>query len=238
MSENFAEYYTLRRQRRTAYQHCISHYVANRMRESGYDPQGGTSVIYAPVSRPEQEDGHRPSLSYELLFAGRLVPNKGVDVAIRAVAMSSLRPRLAIAGDGPQREHLVRLAEELGVADRVDFVGWSSHSDIAALHSPRTLLLVPSQWPEPAGLVAAESAARGRACLVSARGGLPELVPNQDQVVSEQTPEAWALRIDKALTDGEWMVDRGREARELWARKFDPDVVVPQFSSVYESMCR
>jgi glycosyltransferase involved in cell wall biosynthesis len=234
--ENFTRYYALRTQRRTTHQHCVSRYVADRMGESGYAPGGGTSVIYAPVSRPVDVETSSAGRDYDLLFAGRLSPNKGVDVAVRALALSTVRPRMAIAGEGPELANLVRLAEELGVSGQIDFLGWRAHEDIVQLHSAQTVLLTPSQWPDPAPLVAAEAAARGRVCLVSDRGGLPELVPHPDQVVADQEPETWARTIDQALSDQGWMTDRGRDAKALWARSFDPDVVVPAFTEVYESM--
>lgn len=234
--ENFTRYYALRLQRQSTHQHCVSQYVADRMRESTYDPRGGTSVIYAPVPMAEQVDESIGHGQYDLLFAGRLAPNKGAEVAVRAVALSSSRPRMAIAGEGPQLSSLVQLADDLGVSGQIDFLGWRAHDEIVRLHSPRTLLLTPSQWPDPAPLVAAEAAARGRVCLVSNRGGLPELVANEDQVVPDQEPKTWAREIDRALGDAQWMSDRGSDARALWTRRFDPDVVIPEFSEIYKSL--
>jgi hypothetical protein len=72
---------------------------------------------------------------------------------------------------------------------------------------------------------------------VSNRGGLPELVPHEDQIVSPQDPRTWAAQIDRVLGDPVWMHERGAAASELWARKFDPLVVVPAFSSVYDAVC-
>jgi glycosyltransferase involved in cell wall biosynthesis len=235
MKENFERFSALRSQRVHTHQHCVSQYVADRMRDSRFEPSLGTSVIYAAVPRLEPAQA-APVEPYDLLFTGRLAPNKGIDLALRALAKSQLKPRLAVVGEGPQLPSLISLAEDLGISSQTDFLGWRSGLEIGALHSARTLLVVPSQWPDPAPLVAIEAASRGRACLVSDRGGLPELVPHRDQVVGAQDAHTWARQIDRALSDPDWLDQRGSAATELWARKFDPLVVVPAFSSLYASV--
>jgi glycosyltransferase involved in cell wall biosynthesis len=125
MKSNFERFAALRSQRTHTHQHCISQYVADRMRESGFSPGTGTSVIYAPVPRFDLAPTASTERTYDLIFTGRLTPNKGVDLILRALAQSRLRPRLAVVGDGPQLTNLVGLAEQLGVSAQTDFLGWS-----------------------------------------------------------------------------------------------------------------
>ena len=61
---------------------------------------------------------------WDVIFVGRLVPIKQVDHAIKAFAMSNIHGKMAIVGDGPERKKLEKLSKELGIADRVDFLGW------------------------------------------------------------------------------------------------------------------
>ena len=64
------------------------------------------------------------SKKWDVIFVGRLVPIKQVDHAIKAFALSNLSGKMAIVGDGPERQKLEALARELGISDRVDFLGW------------------------------------------------------------------------------------------------------------------
>lgn len=95
-----------------------------------------------------------------ILAAGRLVKEKGFDVAIRAFAqMRDAAARLVILGDGPQEGALARLAADLGVADRVEFVGYVP--DISPWLAQARLLLLSSYY-EGFGAVLVEALAAGR----------------------------------------------------------------------------
>jgi glycosyltransferase involved in cell wall biosynthesis len=61
---------------------------------------------------------------WDVIFVGRLVPIKQVDHAIKAFAMSNINGKMAIVGDGPERQKLEVLTKELNISDRVDFLGW------------------------------------------------------------------------------------------------------------------
>jgi glycosyltransferase involved in cell wall biosynthesis len=117
---------------------------------------------------------------WDLVFLGRLVQEKGLDVLLEALAMlrqaADLRPRLLVIGDGPRRGDWQALCERLGLATQVRFAGSLSGSALtAALRSAR-IGVVPSLWEEPMGLVAAEFLAAGVLPVVAARGGLAEVV--------------------------------------------------------------
>lgn len=113
------------------------------------------------------------------LYLGRLVTEKGVDIALRALARLSDRApavRLTIAGDGPDRAMLEDLAETLGLGGRVSFLGQIDRGHVPELMARHMALLVPSRWREPFGLVVLEAAMAGRPAIVSATGALPDLV--------------------------------------------------------------
>ena len=70
---------------------------------------------------------------WDVIFVGRLVPIKQVDHAIKAFSMSNLSGKMAIVGDGSERQKLEALTKELNISDRVDFLGW--------VDEPHTLML-------------------------------------------------------------------------------------------------
>jgi glycosyltransferase involved in cell wall biosynthesis len=115
----------------------------------------------------------------ELLFVGRLVSDKGADLLLRAMARladATLFPGLTVVGDGPERQPLARLAAELGIAERVRFAGMLRDGELAEAYRHHLLLVVPSRYEEPFGVVALEGIACGCAVVGSAGGGLPRAI--------------------------------------------------------------
>jgi glycosyltransferase involved in cell wall biosynthesis len=111
----------------------------------------------------------------QLLFAGRLVSDKGVDVLLEAMALlgeQGLRPHLTVAGDGPDRGPLARLAERLGLSLQVSFVGTKVGEDLVRLMNAHRVVVVPSRYNEPFGIVALEGIACGCVVVGSEGGGL------------------------------------------------------------------
>ncbi len=117
------------------------------------------------------------SRSEDWLVVARLVSDKGVDLAIRALSeyiKYGKSAHLTIVGDGPERETLKCLARELGVLERVNFKGILRGSDLAKEYSRHRICIIPSRWEEPFGIVALEALACGCRLICSSRGGLSE----------------------------------------------------------------
>jgi glycosyltransferase involved in cell wall biosynthesis len=115
----------------------------------------------------------------DLAFLGRLVSDKGADLLIAALgrlAEQGLRPSLTLMGDGPELAGLRRQAEALGVAAQVDFTGMLSGPAAARQLNRHRILVVPSRYEEPFGIVALEGIACGCVIVGSCGGGLPEAI--------------------------------------------------------------
>jgi glycosyltransferase involved in cell wall biosynthesis len=108
------------------------------------------------------------------LFVGRLTPRKAPDLLVRALAEAD-GVRCAFVGDGPMRRRLEALAAELGVADRVAFLGNLPHGDLSRIYADADFVVVPSV-SEGTPLVVAEAMACGTAVLATRVAGLPDLV--------------------------------------------------------------
>jgi len=114
-----------------------------------------------------------------VLFAGRLVTDKGVDVLLKAFALLMQYPEgagltLHIAGDGPERAALLKLADTLQLDGRIVWPGMLSQKQLADAMRASAIMVVPSRL-EPMGMVAAEGLACGVPMVLSNCGGLPEV---------------------------------------------------------------
>ena len=128
------------------------------------------TIIDSPKRRRTSHREHPPSA----LFAGRLVAWKGCRLAVRAIA-GMPRWRLIVCGDGPDIGATRALADELGVADRVEFLGWQDREEVLRIMAEDVdVFLFPSLHDE-AGLVVAEAAAIGLPIVCLDRGGPPTI---------------------------------------------------------------
>ncbi|WP_340118823.1 glycosyltransferase family 4 protein [Pelagibius sp. 7325] len=140
--------------RRAAGVISVSRALAGRMADLGIDPghitvlrNGVDTALFQPVP-PHAPGGEAPPGPLAI-SVGNLVPLKGHDLAIRAVAdIPGLH--LWIVGDGPERARLAALAGELGVTQRVRFLGVVPHAEMPAVYSAADLLILASEregWP-------------------------------------------------------------------------------------------
>jgi len=171
----------------------ISANVADRL--SRFNRLSGT-----PLHPPPRDAERLRTDGYEdyLLYAGRFERVKRIDLALRALARASADARLKIAGKGPAEPDLRRLAEELGVSDRVDFLGFIPADDLVALYARcRAAWYTPQD--EDYGYVTVESFLSRKPVITSTDAGGPlEFV--EDGVngwVAAPEPEALAGAIDR-----------------------------------------
>jgi glycosyltransferase involved in cell wall biosynthesis len=158
----------------------------------------GLPGIVIPNSYDEDIFRLLPDVPRDLDFAyvGRLVPEKGVDVFIDALArLGSRRFTATIIGAGPEEERLKAQVDASGVADRVTFPGIVRGDALARLLNRHRVLVVPSRWEEPFGIVALEGAACGCVVVGTQSGGLVEAVGPCGPLVPKEDPQALAAAL-------------------------------------------
>lgn len=160
----------------------------------------------------------------------QLVRYKGVDVLIRAFAkIAANRPtlRLKLISDGPNRADFEALARELGVADRVDFLGFVDRTTVARYLRGCSLFVLPSRSnSESFGISAAEAMAVDRPVIASRVGGLPELIEDgaTGLLVAPGDPAELERAMRRVLDDPAFAAGLGTRAgvavrsRFLWKR--------------------
>ncbi len=115
----------------------------------------------------------------DLVFLGRLVSDKGGDVLLSALsilARDGLEPRLTIVGEGPEASRLEAHAEALDLTHRIEFLGKRQGPELVEILNRHRLMVVPSRYDEPFGIVALEGIACGCVVVGSEGGGLPEAI--------------------------------------------------------------
>lgn len=159
-----------------------------------------------------------------MVAVGGLVPGKGPDIAIGALAELVARgvdARLVWAGDGPMRDELAALAQSLGVYERWDPRGRVAPAAVNAVLAEGDVFLLPTQM-ETFGVAIAEALVAGRPVVVGAEGEQASFVAEPDGVlVSDRSAAAFADGVQRAisLNDGRPAADIAKRARET----FDPD---------------
>jgi glycosyltransferase involved in cell wall biosynthesis len=157
-----------------------------------------------------------------LLFAGRLVTGKGTELLIAAMPLLP-GAELEVVGDGGQRCAAEALARRLGVADRVRFVGWRGVAEMEAHYAQARVVVVPSVWPEPFGLVGVEAMARGRPVVGIDRGGVRDwLVHGETGYRCSADASSLAEAIRRLLDAPETAAKMGAGGRERWRALYSP----------------
>jgi glycosyltransferase involved in cell wall biosynthesis len=127
-------------------------------------------------------------------YAGRLVPEKGVDLLIRALAQLPGMWRLEVIGQGPEREPLERLARSLNLWERVSFTDQVPSTRMAAFYRELDVLVVPSRtkpnWKEQFGRVIVEAMACGVPVVGSNSGAIPGVIGDGGLIFPEDDAAA------------------------------------------------
>ena len=193
-------------------------------------------VIADPFEACEFTDSGMGARDKDFVFLGRLVSDKGCDLALRALAVlkqERLQPSFTVIGDGPEMPALKRLTAELGLAEQVDFVGAlrEGRGKIVARHR---IMVVPSRWEEPFGVVALEGIAAGCAVVASQGGGLPEAVGPCGILFPNGDVAALASAMKRLLTSST-LQEQLIAKRSQHLENFQPEVVAKRYLEVFKS---
>jgi glycosyltransferase involved in cell wall biosynthesis len=174
-------------------------------------------------------------------FAGRLSPEKGVDVLLAAMpAVLALVPdaRLLVAGDGPESRRLRRLAERLGITERTRFLGHVERATLDDVLAPAWVQAIPSRWEEPFGLVALEAMMRGTAVVASAVGGLGDSIVDgrTGHLVPPGDPAALADAVVRVLSSREEAESLGAAGRRRALSDFQESSLIDAFTRLYREL--
>ena len=181
-----------------------------------------------------------PAPDGPVVTVGRLVPAKGIDTLLRAaVRIAPHWPgfRLEVAGDGVAYQALEALAAELGLADRVRFLG--NVQDVPGLLARASALALPS-LSEGISLTLLEAAARGLPIVATRVGGNPEVVEEgvTGRLVAPGDPTEMAAALMALGADPDRARAMGRAGRDRVERLFDVRRMVAEYEALYLRLLR
>jgi rhamnosyl/mannosyltransferase len=196
----------------------------------GFDPERFAGV---PGPAPGRE-------APVVLFVGRLVEYKGVDVLLRALAGLE-HVRAVLVGDGPRRVALEELAADLGLGGgRVTFAGEVTDEQMARFYAACDLFVLPSVTrAEAFGVVQLEAMAAGKAVVsTSVPTGVPWVNQHERTGLVVPPGDVPALRaaIRRLLADPDLRARMGREGRARVARDFTPARMIQQMLALYREV--
>lgn len=186
----------------------------------------------ASATAPVTQATHQ---NQRILFAGRIVPDKGLEWLVKSLAQTS-SVHLDIAGEGWDRSRIAALVDRLGLNDRVTWHGWCNHQKIDSLYQECFAVVFPSVWPEPAGLITLEAYARYRPVIASNVGGIPEHL--HDGETGILVPVNDIKKLADAITELSLNYQKtrylGERGHALFLKEFTMDVHVSNLQQIYE----
>jgi glycosyltransferase involved in cell wall biosynthesis len=177
------------------------------------------------VPNPYRDDlfGLRPEVARDrdLVFLGRLVSDKGADLLLDALSLlkkRGLAPNLSIIGTGDEDAKLRLQAESAGLSGQVDFLGKLTGEDLVRALNRHRIMVIPSRWEEPFGLVALEALACGLLPVGSSGGGLADAMGPCGVVFPSGDAATLADRLEELLARPETLASRLASAPNHLAR--------------------
>lgn len=196
-----------------------------------------SEIIYNPFEEALFSSVSNAQYRKGLIFVGRLVVDKGCDLLVTALGVlrdAGIFSDLTIVGDGPERQNLEQLAEELQLSDRIRFLG-EMKEERAAIIAEHAIMVVPSRWSEPFGIVALEGIAAGCVVVASSGGGLPDAIGPCGLLFRNNDLDG-LVKILADLLNGKERHDVFLSRRGEHLSKFTPAVVAGRYMEVINAI--
>jgi glycosyltransferase involved in cell wall biosynthesis len=202
------------------------------------------TITPMPIDAPAFEQGaqQRKAAPPRILYAGNLVPSKGVDVLLQAAAELrhlGVEFQLKILGEGPAERGLRSLVTQLGLGSRVIWSPFVPQSEMPDEYGASTVTVLPSRGrAEGLGLTLVEALLAGSAVVGSPVGGIPEVVRHEKTglLARDGDPTDLARQLHRLLTDAGLRDRLVRTGREQVARVYSAETAVARFLDIYRGI--
>ncbi len=168
-----------------------------------------------------------------LLTVGRIMPNKGVDIAVR-IALKSGRKLKIVGSYYPGDEHYFNNKIKPFLGKQIEYLGQQSKKDLIKLYSNAYAFLMPLRWEEPFGLVMIEAMASGTPVIATNRGSVPEIIKDgvTGFIAKNNSTSTWLRLLNKIDTI------KRNDCRKYAERKFSTKTMAKNYLKLYEKILR
>lgn len=186
---------------------------------------------------------HRLGLGGQFVigYVGRIIPEKGLDTLVNALALLPKSSTLLFVGSGPDRPRLAAMIEGLGLSGRVRWVPWIASAEVAEYMNALDVLALPSRttprWQEYFGRVLIEAMACETCVVGSDSAEIPNVIGDAGMVFQEGDQHELAERLQRLLDDATLRESFERRGRERVLERFTHEKVARDTVSFYERVC-
>ncbi len=213
----------------------LSQYQFDELIKNGCPPEN-IQILSPFTDIPQVSEMQEETPEKILLFTGRITKQKGLTALLKAVKSIQSSFRLIVDGDGPALEEAKIFAREAGLNNKVSFVGWASPADHSQNYRKASVVIVPSLWPEPFGMVGIEAMSYGKPVVAFDVGGIPEwleegktgfLIPSGDL-------KQMAEKIEILLNQPDLSFLMGQEGKKKVEAEFSRGIFTSRLLKIYE----
>jgi len=175
-----------------------------------------------------------------ILYVGRIFKEKGVYQLIQAAALIKQDFRLLVCGTGWDRERCDNITKELNLGNKVRFPGFVPRDELLSLYGEAELVVVPSVWPEPFGLVGIEAFQHSKPVVAFDSGGISEWLKDGKNglLIERLNIKQLAQGIEKLLTDKKLASRMGKFGKTVVEKDFSLEKHLDKLEKVFEQVLR
>jgi glycosyltransferase involved in cell wall biosynthesis len=216
-----------------------SNYMKNVLIRNGFKKRRIKVIPYFTYLPADNTDSYS-NKTKKILALGRVVKAKGFYELIDAFSFLDDNVSLDIVGDGDEVINLKRYAQQRGLNSRIYFHGWLKHENLKDLYFESAVVVVPSIWPEPFGIVGIEAMAHNRPVVAFDSGGISDWLidGNTGFLVRTGNNKELAEKINIILNNHDLRESMGRNGRKRVINRFMPERHIKPLIETFEKVIR
>ncbi|MBN2828845.1 MAG: glycosyltransferase family 4 protein, partial [Candidatus Cloacimonetes bacterium] len=212
----------------------MSDYMQHNLYKNGWNQERVRKLypIYNVGERLPKPSNNVPVL----LYVGQLIKGKGVDYLLQAVSKIFHPLRLIIVGAGNEETNIRNMIKNLKLEDRVELIGWTT--DVEKYYRQADVVVVPSRWQEPFGLVGLEAFAYQTPVVAFNVGGISEWLSDQKTglLAKPRDVKDLAVKIESLIGNTSLAIDLGKEGYTFVRDNFSEKKYLTEFYKIIEEI--